>query len=194
MAAATPVLPDEPSRDWALRPMRLSDARQVARVHRTVLADGFLPSLGEGVLAHVYAASATAPLTVALVVESGEEVVGFVLATRDTRRLFRHVLVRRGIGLGIAVFRALLRKPGLVHKVFETFRYPARSATPSGRRPDEAELVAIGVLSRHRGLGWARAMVQELSREFWRLGVRAYGVATYASNAEACGLYESLGF
>ena len=173
--------------------MRVSDARSIARVHRTAL-QGFLPSLGEAVLAHVYLATCTAPRTVGLVVESGGEVVGFVLATCHTRRLFRHVLFRRGLGLGLAVFRALLRKPGILGKVLETFRYPSRSATPSGRLPDEAELVAIGVLPRHRGRGMATAMVRELGRELSRLGVRTYGVATYASNAEAGHLYRSLGF
>jgi ribosomal protein S18 acetylase RimI-like enzyme len=179
--------------EWTLRPIRLADAPSVARVHRTVI-EGFLPSLGEAVLTHVYAASCTAPETVGLVVELGGDVVGFVLGTRDLRRLFRYVIVRRGIGLGWAVLCAFVRRPGHLGRIFETLRFPGRSAPPSTRPPDEAELVAIGVLPLHRNRGLAKALIHRLSLELSRFGVRSYRVATYASNWQADHLYRSLGF
>jgi ribosomal protein S18 acetylase RimI-like enzyme len=54
--------------------------------------------------------------------------------------------------------------------------------------------VAIGVLPLHRNRGLARALVQRLSLELSRFGVRSYGVATYASNRQADDLYRGLGF
>lgn len=184
---------DELVREWTLRPMRLPDAPSIARVHRTAI-EGFLPSLGDAVLTHVYAAACTAPETVGLVAEWGGDVVGFVLGTRDLRQLFRHVMVRRGIGLGVAVFWALLRRPGNLGRILETLRFPGRGASRSTRPSAQAELVAIGVLPLHRNRGLARAMVHRLSLELARLGVSSYAVATYASNRQAGHLYRGLGF
>jgi ribosomal protein S18 acetylase RimI-like enzyme len=173
--------------------MRPSDAGPVARVHRSALV-GFLPTLGDGVLTRVYAGACTAPRTVGLVVEAGGGVVGFALAACDTRQLFRHVLVRRGLGLGLAVLVALLRRPGILRHVLETPRYPSRSAARSDGPSREAELVAIGVLPAYRGQGCATAMMRRAVRELARLGMRSCGVATYASNEEAAQLYRRLGF
>ncbi len=173
--------------------MLRDDVEAVARLHCVVLREGFLPQLDPAILVHTYAAAVGDPATVALVLRSEREIAGFLLATTDARALFRRVLGRRGLPLALVVLRAIARRPSVIWRVLETFRYSARRSPDAGTRR-EAELVSIGILAGHRGKGYGAALIRALNAEFARRGVRSYTVAVYSDNGQGNGLYRQLGF
>ncbi len=177
-----------------IRPMAVADLAEVARVHCAVLAEGFLARLGPVVLTHVYAGALTAPGAVGLVADDGRGVGGFLLATAGTGALFRHILLRRSLALAPLVLRAIVREPGVLGRMVETLRYPARRRPISEPTGGDAELIAIALLPDHRSQGYGRAMVDALNQTFRARGVRSYAVSVYASNARANGFYRDLGF
>jgi ribosomal protein S18 acetylase RimI-like enzyme len=172
--------------------LQLDDAEHVARIHRAVLAEGFLARLSPRVLREIYAGAVTASGAIGLVARSGGDLGGFVLGTTDTRALFQHVLRRRGLVLGLVILGDVVRKPCLLRLVLESLRYPSRLHHASGGRVPE--LVAIGVLPEHRTQRVGSALVRALDAEFGRRGVRAYEVSAYASNLAAGAFYRRLGF
>ncbi len=170
-----------------------ADLEEVCRIHCALLPEGFLAQLGPAVLYEIYAGALTAPGVIGLVARH-ERTRGFLLATVDTRVLFRHVLLRRALPLGARLLGTICRHPGLLGRSLESARYPA---TLGGARDDPAygaELIAIGVRPECRSLGYATAMVEALNREFRRRGVAAYTVAAYSSNEPAQTFYRKLGF
>lgn len=174
--------------------MTKSDVEEVARVHCAVLPDGFLVRLGPAVLSQIYAGALTSPGVVGLVARHGEEVGGFLLATPDTRAFFRHVLLRRALPLGIRLLAAACRNAALVGRMLESARYPATLGGAGHTSSSRAELIAIGVRPESRSLGYARAMIDVLNREFGRMGVARYTVTAYSSNEPAQRFYQAQGF
>ena len=90
--------------------LRPDDLEEIARLHCAVLPDGFLAELGPRGLYHIYAGAATAPGSIWLVKRREREIAGFLLATVDTRALFRHIVVRRALCLVPALLRAGRRR------------------------------------------------------------------------------------
>lgn len=177
----------------AIRAMLPGDIEQVVSLHVAVLPEGFLPRLGPAVLVQTYAAALDAPETVALVAQSGGEIAGFLLATADTRALFRRALVRRGGRLLLAVVRALVRQPTALWCVLETLRYPARRRAGASGGHD-AELISLGVSQRYRSAGYGAALIRALDAEFLSRGIKSYMVSAYADNEHGNAFYGRLGF
>jgi ribosomal protein S18 acetylase RimI-like enzyme len=157
-----------------------------------VLPEGFLSQLGLDVLIQIYRGAASAPGTPTLVARASERIGGFVLGTRDTRTLFRHVLWRRAHCLVPLLTGAVMRRPRILGRVLESLRYPAR-LEPVASRAD-GELVSLGVAPELRGSGCGLALVEALNAAFRRLGVRAYTVSLYEDNDGARAFYERCGF
>jgi ribosomal protein S18 acetylase RimI-like enzyme len=173
--------------------LRPGDLEDIARIHCAVLPDGFLAELGPRALYHIYAGAATAPGSIWLVRRHQAKIAGFLLATVDTRALFRHIVVRRGIPMVPALLRAGCRRLGLITRMIESLRYPATLEA----RPDpagHAELVAIGIRPECRSNGYGTELVQALEGVFARRGVRRYTVAVYSSNHQANAFYQRHGF
>jgi ribosomal protein S18 acetylase RimI-like enzyme len=147
------------------------------------------------VLVHVYAGALGGPDVIAMVAEVNRELAGFLLATLDTRALFRRIVVRRGARLAGVMLRRALRRPAAIGRILETACYPSRA---SGDRLSDgepsAELISIGLAPRYRERGTGRALIAALNQELTRRGVGAYTVSAYADNAQANALYERLGF
>jgi len=171
-----------------------ADVDAISRLHCTVLPDGFLVRLGPAVLSEIYAGALTAPGVIGLVTRDGGSVAAFLLATADTRTLFRHVLRRRAPRLAVRLLGAALRDPRLVPRMLESLRYPATFGDTGPRRLPGAELIAIGVGPEHQAKGCARRLIRRLNAEFAALGVRRYTVAAYSSNEAAGAFYRKLGF
>jgi ribosomal protein S18 acetylase RimI-like enzyme len=175
----------------ALRP---ADVAEAGRIHCAVLPDGLLARLGPGVLSEVYAGALDAPGVVALVVRHDGRLGGFLLATADTRALFRHVLRRRGLRLVPRLLAAVGRRPEVLVRLVESLRYPATLGDGQQAAAEGAELLALAVRPECRSAGYATALVTALDDRFRRTGVDAYSVGVYSSNAGANGLYRRLGF
>ena len=157
-----------------------------------MLPEGFLHQLGLGVLTEIYAGAISAPGTHLFVARATARIDGFVLGTRNTRGLFRHILRRRAHRLVPILGGIVARRPGILGRVLESLRYPVRVA-PVGSHAD-GELVSLGVAPELRGLGCGVMLVEALNAAFRRSGVRAYTVSLYEDNDGARSFYERCGF
>jgi ribosomal protein S18 acetylase RimI-like enzyme len=178
-----------------LGPVGRENAAEVTGIHQAALPEGFLVHLGPAVLRHVYAVAFEAPGAIGLAVREGAVVAGFLLAAADSRALFRHVLWRRGLRLGLAALGAVAQEPAVLGRLLETLRYPGGAKSSASSRPTrEAELIAIAIRPDCRGRGYGTTLIEALDREFTRRGVTAYTVSVYADNTAARTFYERLGF
>jgi ribosomal protein S18 acetylase RimI-like enzyme len=170
----------------ALRPATPSDAPRLAEIHATQLPDGFLSTLGQRFLRHLYARASRSPRAIVLVAERGDEVRGFVAATEATGALYREFIVRDGIVAGLAAAPVILRSP---RRTWETLRY---GAGPAGG--PSAEILSIAVEGTARGEGTGSALLRAALEELGARGVDAVKVVTSSTNDTAIRMYERNAF
>jgi ribosomal protein S18 acetylase RimI-like enzyme len=173
-----------------IEPMTLGHTQRMAEIHAQALAGDFLPSLGVGFLAELYRGILGLGLGFGFVAGDGKDIGGFVIASEDTSRLFRSVLMRRSIPLGLRLVPALARRPMLLRNIIETFTYPEHE----GALPIPAELVVIAVDATRRGQGAGAALCAALDAEFRRRSIRRYKVTVNQSNDGANRFYVRQGF
>lgn len=167
-----------------------ADAAVAASLHATALTDGFLSSLGPGLLGVLYRRIANDPASWLFLAELDDRPVGFLAGTLDTSALYRRFIVR---DLPAAVRSGGVRLLRQWPRAAETLRYPRRTSDP-GRPLPAAELLAMAVSPTARQRGAGRALVGELVEELTRSGADAARVTVGAANAPALALYRSCGF
>jgi ribosomal protein S18 acetylase RimI-like enzyme len=119
-----------------------------------------------------------------------DNVVGFVVATYDSRSLFRQLIFRRFPQLAARVALALVRQPTLVRSTLETFLYPSKE----GPDTPAAELLVIAVDKAHRSQGIGAALVRRLDEDMRARNIDRYKVTVLAENVAASRFYDRLGF
>lgn len=174
----------------ALLPLTVDHAWRIAEIHAQALAGDFLPSLGVPFLAELYRGILGLGLGFGFVTTRGEAVTGFVIASDDTSALFRTVMMKRAIALGLRLLPALLRRPTLLRNIIETFTYPEKE----GHVPVAAELVVIAVDASTRGHGQGALLCDALDADFRRRGITRYKVTVNQGNDGANRFYRRQGF
>lgn len=164
---------------------------QLARLHREEIDGGFLSSLGVRALALLYAAlsrSSDVTLIVATTRSDGTA-VGFICGSADTRRVYKHVLLRHGIRFLPVVLPRIVSFRNL-KRVAETLLYPVKS------RPDlnvpRAEILNFCVSKTVQRKGVGRALFSALMADFSRRGIPACKIVTGATQQKAQQFYESV--
>lgn len=171
-------------------PMQYEHAARVAELHCAALSGDFLPSLGKSFLTVFYQGVLDLGVGFGFVVIEEDQPMGFILGTLDTNVLFRRVMLGRAWSLGWRLLPAIIRRPGLIVNVLETFLYPRKE----GKIPEKAELVVVGLDTAYRGWGLGRQLVEALNGTFCVQGVRSYKVTVLASNKGANSFYQALRF
>ncbi len=175
-----------------VEPLTGSHVPAVARLHASALAGDFLPSLGEPFLRTFYRSTLKSDLAFGFVqMEETGELAGFVLGSLNTSAIFRKIIRRNALRLGLSALPAVLRKPNLLLKVAETFFYPSREGA-TALQP--AELLVIAVCAAQRSHGLGTGLVQALNHEFNQRGVNSYKVTVLQENQRANAFYQRLGF
>jgi ribosomal protein S18 acetylase RimI-like enzyme len=173
-----------------ISPLQREHAARVAELHCAALAGDFLPSLGQGFLTVFYEGVMDLGVGFGFVAIEDGRPVGFVLGSADTSVLFKRVVARCAVPLGLRAIPATIRKPALVANVLETFLYPGKEDAV----PEKAELVVIGFDAAYRGRGLGRGLVNALNNAFRAQGVRSYKVTVLQENLGANSFYRVLGF
>jgi ribosomal protein S18 acetylase RimI-like enzyme len=173
-----------------VRFMQPDDAREVARLHATTIRPGFLVRLGCRFLRQLYLGIAEAEGCRVFVAEDSQGILGFCAYTRSVHGMYRKVLRRRGIRLGLSALPFALN-PCVVKEILETLRYPARQGN---RDLPEAEILSIGVDSRARGLGVGRALLNEAIVQAERDEQGDVKVVAGARLEDANRFYQACGF
>ena len=171
-----------------VRPARPSDASVLATLHRQSLPDSFLPSLGDGFLRRVYRALASDSDAVTFVAEQATGVIGFAAGVPSVGAFYRRFYRRHG---ALAVLAAVPRifRPGTLRRVRQTAEYPNNA-----RSLPDAELLAIGVTTDHRGTGVGKVLADRVLEGLAKRGVEQVKVLVAGDNERANRFYENLGF
>ena len=173
-----------------IRPLSRRDAAAAARLHCGGIRTGFLSTLGEGFLRQLYAAIPSCQSGFGFIwMGPNGSPLGFVACAEGTGRLYRQVLLRRGLLMALALARHAVH-PKTLKRLWETLRYP--SVAGSGLPP--AEVLSIAVAEGARGRGGGTALMGAALDEFRRRGVNRVKVAVGADNAAAGCFYERCGF
>ena len=170
-----------------LRPGLAPDASAVAALHRDLIAEGFLSSLGERFLCRLYRRVALSDDAFVLVAEDDDEVVGFIAGALSLGRLYRRFVLRDGAAVALG---SPLRLAGAWRRVLETLRHgvDGEDGTPG------AELLAVAVAPAWRGRGVGARLVSAFQAELTGRGVDASQVVVGADNAPAIAMYRRAGF
>jgi glycosyltransferase involved in cell wall biosynthesis/ribosomal protein S18 acetylase RimI-like enzyme len=188
-------LPDTlpmPGPPVVIRPARGGDARTMARLHAEGMPDAFLPALGLGFLTRLYRALASDPQAVALVADSGGDVVGFATGVLSVRGFYRRFARQDGPAAALVASPHLVR-PSVVRRLLETVRYPSSSTAELGPLPD-AELLSIAVTPANRTGGTGRALADGILLGLAERGAGEIKVVVGAANEGANRFYAKVGF
>lgn len=164
---------------------------QAAELHHSTIRTGFLTSLGPMFLRQLYAGISSCPSGFGFVWRRADDgsIRGFVACAEDTARLYRQVLLRRGLLMAVPLVRFAVR-PSVIRRACQTLRYPA----DVGPHLPRAEILSIAVAEDARGTGIGRALLEGALGEFARRGIRRVRVAVWDRNESAIRLYRACGF
>ena len=153
------------------------------------LPDGFLPMLGTNFLKIVNKSILKYNLGFGFVYVTDGKVVGFVLACKDTGKLFKDIIKRKWTVLIISVLRKAIMKPSALIKIYETLYYPKKESS------DEihAELLVIAIDKDYRGRKIGKNLIDNLNAKFLQENIYKYSVSVYSDNVSANKFYKSVG-
>lgn len=171
-------------------PLTLKHVDEITSIHLESLTGDFLPSLGKFFLNALYKSILELNLGFGVVAKSNNKVKGFVLATKDMRSLFKCVILKKPFSLCLSLIPAIIKKPILIKKVFETFTYNDKES----KEITKAELIVIAVDHMYRNQKIGSKLCLILNREFVKRGIDKYKVTVNSDNFKALSFYKKNGF
>lgn len=165
--------------------------KDVIRIHRIEISQGFLSSLGDNALALLFSHASESLFGKLLIAKdaSSGQIVGFLLGTTDTGAFYKDFLCKKSLK-AVFVLAPKLLSFEKVRKVFETLFYPTKSELKALPKP---ELLDIAVLKKYQGTGVAQILFKEFSKKLCDMGIEEFKITTGKSLAGAQRFYEKLG-
>lgn len=167
------------------------DIKQAVNIQIREINQGFLSSLGEKPLGLIFDHIAESRWGIMVLAkdETSGRVVGYVLGTLNSGRLYRDFFARK---LPAALFYFLPRLLSFrrMKKAIETLFYPAK------KQPEllpAAELLDLAVDSAYQGTGAAGELFSNLADEFNKKGITSFKIPTAESLTRAHRFYEKMG-
>ena len=173
-----------------MRAMTLADVPRVAELHAAHLSYSFFAKLGLGFLRRLYRRIVLSEHGFGFVVEVDGRVDAFITASLDAATLRRELIWRDGCIAGCRVLLALLRRPWLAMRVFETLAYGSRTDLDGVR----AEMLFISIEPELRRRGLAVEFIRRVLEEYVARGVQRAKVVTEAVNEPVNMLLAKFGF
>lgn len=118
------VDPDVMSR---IRPMRVEDVGDVARLHHAAMGNSLWARLGTRFLARLYRGLLDDPTFLGAVYLEDGRIRGFIAGSEDTSAMMRATFRRYGPRLALSAARGLARDPRALRPLLETLSYGERS-------------------------------------------------------------------
>lgn len=162
----------------------------IAAIHSRSLSEDFLPSLGTPFLTELYKSILELKLGFGFVGKDKKTISGFVLATTDMQKMFKHVFIKKALPLGFKILPSILKNPAKILKIFETFTYSDKESKTSSK----AELIVIAVDREFRNQSIGSNLLLTLDAEFVKRGIGEYKVTVISDNLGALNFYKKLGF
>jgi len=170
--------------------LRPEHACQVAELHISGIATGFISSLGSDFVSVLYETIAESKFGFGLVAENKEKIAGFVVLTPNIHKLYKSVVFKRGWYFAFLLAGKMfsIRR---IKKILETIFYPSR--VKNIVVPD-AELLSIVVAPESRGKGLSSMLIREGFERCQGKGIDRVKVLVGADNKAANSLYLKCGF
>jgi GNAT superfamily N-acetyltransferase len=165
-------------------------AEQVAKLHISGIATGFISSLGKDFVKSLYCAIAESVHSVCLVAVRDNTVLGFASFTTNINKLYRSLIFKRGLKFFFMLFSRLL-SVRTVKKIFETLFYPARIQKMN---LPQAEFLSMAIADEARGKGLATKLVKRGFEECAKLGVKELKIFAAVDIQAINNMYKKLGF
>lgn len=162
--------------------------RQVAHLHATCLADGFLTSLGPRFLTVLYRAIDRSDSSVLIVADSGAGITGFVAGGGEMKPIRRQML--RDWPALVAALAPLIFRPRLVKGMIEIL---GRGGEEWSGRVPEHELFSIAVAPSARGDGTADRLYSDLCAHFRYQGIHSFRIVVGGTLMRAHRFYTRMG-
>lgn len=180
--------------DFSTGPVEHRDARSLARLHRQAFPGFFLAQLGEPFLREFYRGFVDDPSSITVVARDEHGcAVGAVVGTSEPASFFRRLLRRRLLGLGIASFRALVRRPRTLGRLARGALY--RGEVGNQLAPAGALLSSICTSPDSRGTGLGRRLISEWEGVAADMGARTAHLSTDAlENERVNRFYSEIGW
>lgn len=164
--------------------------RQVAVLHVANISTGFISSLGIDFVETLYEAIAESRFGFGFVTQEKKEVIGFAAFTTDISKLYKTVILKKGIKF-VFFLAGKMFSPKRVKKLVGTLLYPNKTkkmGLPS------AELLSTVVAPRGRRKGLAGELIQKGFQECRRQQIDSVKVLVGTDNMSANKLYMKCGF
>lgn len=162
----------------------------MAELHMAGISTGFISSLGIDFVTALYETIAQSKSSFGFVAQEANKIVGFVAFTTDISKLYRSVVLRKGLRFVTLLAGKMLSLQRL-KKALETLFYPSRikkMALP------KAELLSIAVAEEHQGKGVGLALMERGLKECVRRKIEKVKVLVGAQKERANKLYLKCGF
>jgi len=170
--------------------IRSEHAPEVAALHTTGIATGFISSLGIDFVTALYETIAESEFAFGLVAQEDNRVVGFIAFTTNLGELYKSVVWKKGPRLAF-LMGARMFSFHRMKKALETLFYPTRAHK---MHLPPAELLSIAVSEQERGRGLAAQLLQKGLGECASRGIREIKVLVGADMTPANRLYVKCGF
>ncbi len=160
---------------------------QISSIHLNVLGESFLNNFGIDFLKIIYRNLIESQNSIVLGSFEDKKITGYLLAVRDYSKFLKTTTSNRKLSLTYIVIKTVLRKPELLKKILT-------SLVKTRDENSHAELQFIALLPEAQGKNLGTELVQELNREFLKIGIKEYIVGTKSSNELSNKFYNRLGF
>lgn len=163
---------------------------QVAKLHISGIATGFISSLGTDFVKALYCAIAESRYSVCLVAVQDNKVLGFALFTTNLHDLYKSLIFKRGPKFFLLLCSRIF-SVSTVKKIFETLFYPARIKKMN---LPQAEFLSMAIADEARGKGLATKLVRRGFEECAKLGVKELKIFAAVDIQAINNMYKKLGF
>jgi len=171
--------------------MRVDDLDSLVAIHNAAFPGFFLTFLGADFLKLLYASIHSDAEGHVFVAESDNHLVGFVAGVRNQGRFFRRLIRRRAIAFAVASLPAVIRKPGVVGRLFRALGRPA-AATQSA---SAACLMSLAVQPQSAARGIGSQLIEAFCERLRKDGIAAVALTTDRDgNPNTNAFYQKRGF
>jgi ribosomal protein S18 acetylase RimI-like enzyme len=173
-----------------IQPLTPQHALAIAKIHPVSQSGTFLTSLGQDFLTLLYNQISQSDHSASYIALRDDEVIGFVVATFHTKKLFKGVAFKAPVRLSWLVFKQALRRPVLLWMAAKTLTYPSQEAD----NLPEAGLLALAVDTAWRNQKIGSKLVQKLVDNMRAAGIDKLVVTVDGNNSGALRFYHCHGF
>lgn len=173
-----------------IRKMRLEEAENIGRIHRSALENTFLSSLGIRFLAEMYRTLAKDHKSTIFVAEENEEIAGFISAVEESSNFIKRIVLKSPVRVSLAIGFQIIKKPSIIKKIFQTLSYSKLCHLENA----DTELLAIAVVPKFQRGGIGSALFSALLQELKAKGIKKLKVLVGQELVSAQNFYKKNNF